>query len=340
MTGNGNHKIRQWLESSEGMRALSQIALSIRKRSDFKILQAGISGIAVNVSDKRDEDEILAELISELCLFILEKSSRIAVLMAGDASHLSGFLYIGFLNHLKEKARKSNINAERNLYRRISRAFSTSNRIVVNRRKKGSAFSLSPYKENLYIPRLLEEDLREIPFPISEKGGLVIGIVSKKASLLQLGAYFWEKISAMWGGRPVWIEMFDFVQWLKLHVVMDWPASSGNMDLSLIADKTGCEGGFFDAGLIVSWAKMFAGRLNDKEQAVLIMGLEHGMTLSETSAKLGLKSSSASRYHRENAYEKLRDFLRDRPWLSPEDLNSEALALFHGELMKILAQNL
>lgn len=340
MTENDSHHIRQWLESSEGLHVLRQIALSIRKRSDFKILQAGFSGTARILGNERAEEAKVAELISELCIFILEKSPRIAALMTKDATRLSGFLYIGFLNHLKEKARRSSINAERSLYRRISRVFSQSCCITIKRMKNGSSFSLSQHTESICIPRLLEEDLREIPFPLDETGGLTMEAISGKAYLLKLGICFWENVSAMWGGRPVWVGMFDFVQWLRLHVVMDRPAAAENKDVSFIANTTGCDEVFFDAAQILSWAKMFAERLNEKEKAVLIMALEHGMTLSEMTTRLGLKSSSASRYHREHAYEKLRDFLRDRPWLSPGDLNPEALGLFHGELMKIIAQHL
>ena len=340
MTGNDGHHIRQWLESQDGRRALRQIAVSIRKRSDFKTLQTGFSGSASTFFGENAKDPVPEELISELCLFMLEKSHRMVEMLSGENSRLVGFLYIAFLNHLKEKVRQSNINMERSLYRRISRVFSQSNRIFTKRRKSGSAFSIAQGDNNILIPRLLEEDLQAIPFPLVEAGGLDIRIVNTKDNLVMLGIFFWEQVSAMWGQKPIWVGIFDFVQWLRLHVVMARPEKSDMECISLYPDASRGGAEFFDADQVRTWAGMFAGRLNEKEMAALVMTVEHGMTLAEIAGKLNLKSSSAARYHREGAYEKLRDFLRDRPWLSPEDLNRDALLLFQDTLMRICIENL
>ena len=97
------------------------------------------------------------------------------------------------------------------------------------------------------------------------------------------------------------------------------------------ADKT-----LFDAARVVAWAGQFAERLKPKEKAVFLMRHREGLTLEQIADKLGYSGPSGPAYPLARAEEKLRSFLRDLDWLSPEDENREARDLFLDTLFSLL----
>jgi len=66
---------------------------------------------------------------------------------------------------------------------------------------------------------------------------------------------------------------------------------------------------------------------------VFVLRHGHDLSLKNIAEKLGYKGSSGPKYPLDSAERKLRFFLRDLPWLSPDDLNKEAFSLFRDTLL-------
>jgi hypothetical protein len=329
--------VRQWLASPPGQKLLQKIAFATRKRQDFGKYRVSVSGSVASDGSPDHDDPLIAELISELCVFIIEKADRLDPLVLCETANPEAYIYVSFINHLKEKARKRNMDAGRYLYKRATSIFSKAKpAIAVKRTKQSSAFSLRPDAENRSIPPLTDDDLAAIPFPVDQVQRLDFDAVNHKTALLTLGAHFWNTVFEMWGRIPVWIDVYDFIRWLQRHVTM--PSLVSLEEAESLAGPVGdpADDSCFDPEKVKTWARLFANHLSQKEKPVFLMRHGQGMPLEKIAQALKYKGASGPSYHLENAEEKLRYFLRDLPWLTPEDMNSEAFTLFYETLMRVL----
>jgi len=267
----------------------------------------------------------------------MEKADRIEPQVLCEIANPDAYIYASFINHLKESARKRGTDAGRYLYKRATSVFSKAKpAMTVKKTKQSSAFSLRPAEENRSIPSLTDDDLAAIPFPMDQVQRLDFDAVNQKTALMTLGAHFWNTVFEMWGRTPVWIEVYDFIRWVQRHVTM--PRLVSLEEIEALAGPVGdpADDASFDPEKVKAWARLFANHLNPKEKSVLLMRHGKGLSLEKIARALKYKGASGPVYHLENAEEKLRHFLRDLPWLTPEDINPEAFTLFYETLMRFL----
>jgi len=211
---------------------------------------------------------------------------------------------------------------------------------TLSKRKRSISFSLKP--ENNAMPKLADEDLREIPFPAESLKKFDYESVNKKDVLLRLARHFWESIFRMWGKVPVWVDVMDFIVWIGLHVPLSSPIAEEmrpedpdneveHPDYSQIPDRM-----YYDPDMIKGWAKNFSNCLSEKEKAAFKRYYGKGSKLKDIAGDLGYRGSSGASYILDCVERKLRLFLRDLPWLSPDDKNDEAFTLFFDTLLSAL----
>ncbi len=335
--GSTRQTIRQWLSEPAGRQLLRKVAFATRRRLDFGKYRVSISGSGVSDDSPDRDDSLISELESELCLFIMEKADHIEPLILCETANPDAYIYTSFINHLKENVRKRGTNAGRYLYKRVTSVFSKAKpTLAVKKTKQSSAFSLRPAPENRIIPSLTDDDLATIPFPVDQVQRLDFDAVNHRTVLLTLGAHFWNTVFEMWGRTPVWIDVYDFIRWLQRHVTMPRVVSLEETEALAGPVPDPADDATFDAEQVNAWAKLCANHLTAKEKSVLLMRHGRGMSLEKIAQALKYKGASGPTYHLENAEEKLRHFMRDLPWLTPEDINPEAFTLFYETLMRNL----
>ena len=87
------------------------------------------------------------------------------------------------------------------------------------------------------------------------------------------------------------------------------------------------------------WARNFAERLDGREKRIFYHRFGEKGVFSAIAAKLGYSSPAAAKYHCDRCEEKLRSFLIDLPWLSPDDLNEDAFLHFLDTLLLVLKES-
>jgi len=189
------------------------------------------------------------------------------------------------------------------------------------------------------ISQLSSEDLSGIAFPINK---FVYESINKKDVLLHLAQHLWEEISDIWGKIPVWVDIWDLISWIGLHISMKGQLvkkedSKGASLINGICDQTRKPDVlYYDRDLVRMWGENFANRLTVRERAVF--GLQYGtnLKLKDIADELGYRGSSGAKYVIECIEGKLRFFLADLPWLSPDDFNRDAFRLFIDTILSVL----
>jgi hypothetical protein len=338
----GEH-IPKWLERRETQDILLSLARSVMKYVRLK----NLSPVFMGREPGRESisDDLTAEIRSELIIFILENKTQIQKMLMQGNRNCHHFLRKAFINRWVEKTRKPFTDFYRYLYKRTADALRASDDFHTSVRNRTALFfSLS--SEVIYIPPLSLEDMQEIVFPSHIVEKCEYDEINKNRILLALAAYFLTQVSKMWGDKAVGAEVRDFIHWISLYVPLRSPVSvkmlSGGKDMlefapdyRSVADKI-----YFDPDTVKKWAQIFVNRLNEKEKAAFF--LRHGrcLSLKDIAEKLGYKGSSGPKYPLEQAEDKLKFFLCDLPWLSPDDLNEEAFALFRDTLLLRLEKDL
>lgn len=333
-------RLRKWLENSETQRVLCRAARSLMKDVLSKQLSPDFlkHGIPWNETDFAD---FLEDIRSELILFILEHESKFQNLLTLSGKNCHYYLRRAFVNHWIEKTRKPFRDSQRYLYKRAADSLRVSGDFyIVPKSPDGSGFSM--VSEYVPIPPLTSEDIREIPFPNQFAESLDYAVINKKAVILKLAAYFWHQVSAMWGNKPVCVDLRDLINWISFHVPIPPP-----IPIKQIADRNESwerfpdhsqmpDSLYFDPEQVKKWAGNFVCRLSEKEKAVFILRHRDGLSLKDIAKHLGYKGSSGPKYSLDRAEHKLKFFLCDLPWLSPDDLNEEAFSLFRDTILDLM----
>ncbi|QTA88946.1 RNA polymerase sigma factor [Desulfonema magnum] len=328
-----------WLETPDTQQMLAGVASSVMKYVVSKSLSPSFLGQDARHYDSGDD--FSEDIRSELVLFILEHQSGIQKIFTSGNKNCHQYLKRAFINYWIEKTRKPLKDPRRYLYKHAADVLRDSEKFYTfARNNRASGFSM--IKECIPIPPLSSEDIHEINFPDHLVARLEYESVNKKNTLLMLAAYFWNQISQMWGNKPVCVDLRDFINWICLYVSVTPPIPvkrlTGGKDPWELTPEH-CQKPdeiYFDPELVRKWARNFANRLSQKEKAVFILRHEDDLSLKEIARRLGYKGSSGPKYPLNHAENKLRFFLRDLPWLSPDDLNEEAFSLFRDTLLLIL----
>lgn len=185
-----------------------------------------------------------------------------------------------------------------------------------------------------YVSCFPLEDLRGIPFPPEYHKSRHDGAVKTKGAILGLADYFWDQIHALWGKEPVWVDIRDFISWMGRHVPLK--RASGDDEFPWddfesrgVAEEMRPSGQvYWDPDAVKSWALNFYNQMDVKQLHIFQLFHQADLTFKEIARKTGYKGSSGPKYVVDHVAARLRYFLRDLPWLSPDDLQEEAFALF------------
>ena len=350
-------EIRKWFENPDNKRIIEDVAGAL-----YPFLKAGRIFLPIYSPGElisKNRKDIVHDVTAELILFILENASHIHQRLMAAGQGGAQYLKTAFLNHCKDKSRSLKANRFKYLYKRAADILRNSEKFhTIARQPDISSFSISP--ESRQIPPLTEEDCGNIPF-LEQETNPDFNTINSKDRILKLAHHFLTHLSQIHGNTPVRVDLRDFIQWIGLHVdltdpIMDRIEPSNRMTYSASHGENDCnipdssyrpdrlyENLNFDQDLVVKWAENFSNRLTQKEK--LLFYLRHGekLSLEQIAGKSGYKGPSGPEYQFDKIENKLRYFLRDLPWLSPdegEDANEEAFTIFLKTLLKTLKSSI
>ena len=359
------NEIRKWLGSPAGEALTRKLAKRVYHRlhsHSLPLYRHGGESVAVETAEAA-----VLEIQSELVLFLLENRGGLQKRLMAAGAQKGAYLQTAFINHLIDRSRNPAANPFRYMYKRVRDLMDAAPGFhLIAKPPKGSAFSMR--SRSRFILPLDDEDLESIPFPYGRIQSVDFQSVNKKDAILELAAHFWEYVSKMWEDAPVWTDIRDFVRWLQRHVSLSDPAIEERGDVSdNIRGKRRPEQKdataefyshdsiesvpdtqaqpdrlYYDPDRIKTWAEQFANRLNRKEAEVFYLRYEAGMGFEEITEKLGYQGPSGPKYRLDKAEAKLRYFLMDLPWVSPDGRqspNPEAFDLFRNTLLLFLKKS-
>ena len=329
-------KVRQWLASDEACTVLDRLSREISASFSFKRL----SPVFLMKDPFGDyvPDDLIHDIRGELALFITENSSLLSDVLTSKSRNPYPYLKQAFLNYWITRTRAPGADRQRHLYKRIQDILRTSDKFhTVSKRGRSTAFSMSA--DSREIPGLAAEDLSDIAFPL---GRVEYKSVNKKDALILLAAHFWKQVSETWGNIPVWVDIRDFVAWIGIHVSLKGPVvekenpRGGCLVESAPDPASGPDAQYYDRDLVMMWAQKFFNRLTDKERAVFRLHYGAEMKFGQIARELGYRGGSGPKYIMDCIEKKLRFFLADLPWLSPDDYVRDAFQLFLETVLSFL----
>ncbi len=330
--------IAKWLESAEADALLDRLAQSVRNTVLSRNLP--MSFINKDPYGSRSDSEMLKEIRSELTLFLLENAGRLEATVSGNRAGLPGILKQQFVSRWLSGSRNLSKDPFRYLYKRTQDVLrGEPGFFTLSVKNRSTSYSMAP--ENRTIPPLVEEDFKSIPFP-AKSGDLESGPLKTKAGIVDLSGYFWEQVRELCGGVSIWVDVRDFVSWVSPHVPLR--QSLAENDVYLEGHETAMwhtashpDGGtYWDPHAVRSWAENFFNQVDPKKLLIFEMLHRKKMTLAEIAQKTGYSGGSGPKYVLDHVTTKLRLFLRELPWLSPDDLNEDAFSLFFETLFDLL----
>lgn len=321
-TDSPDDRIRDWLARPDHQEQLTAIArhLSDELHARRLALPFGRDG-----DGPPDADDVRSELV----LFLLERGARLTPLARFGSPGWERYLRTAFVRHCIDRARRPDGDGFRYGYKRTARALRGApgfhlrvlgrNALAFSRRIPAEA-----------VPPFSAEDFRDISFPAETFREGTENPGSGAAALRRLADHFWQEAARLWDGRPIWVDMRDFVDWMRRFQPADVPR------LPVFPD--GALPGGFDPVRVRVWGERAADILTRREADALRMRYGDGRRLREIADALGYRGPSGAAYALRQAEARLRGFLGDLPGLSPGDLHPEAFALFHDTLLDALSR--
>ena len=330
--------LQEWMESSQGCTVMDRLAHSVQNTVVSRNLP--LSFINKDPFGSRTDSDLFREIRSELALFLLENAGPLKRhLMCGDRN-FPALVKQRFIAQWLSGARTPARDPSRYLYKRTQDLLRDQEGYYTLS-KKGRSTAYSRRAQNRSIPPLIKEDLRIIPFPPEITRRRSDTAVKNKADILDLAAYFWERIYDLWGKNPVWVDIRDFISWIARHV----PLNRISMASEFPQDEFESRGfmgtpqadeGYWDPVAVKSWALQFSHQIDRKQLQIFQLFHQENQTFKNIARKMGYKGSSGPKYVVDHVTARLQFFLRDLPWLSQDDLNEEAFALFFDTLFTLL----
>ena len=336
---NNGKKPGKWIESPQGRTAMDRLARSVRDAVVSRNLP--LSFINKDPFASRTDSDLIEEIRSELVLFFLENAGHLEKhLMCGDRN-FPAYMKQQFLSQWLSKARTPARDPYRYLYKRAQDLLRLEKDFFTHI-KKGQSTAFSKRPQNRAIPPLVDEDLRSIPFPPEYHNSPRDNAVKTKREILGLAGYFWDQVHTLWEQEPVWVDIRDFITWIAHNVPLrrasgDTEFPAGGYD-PLESPEEALRSGetYWDPDGVKSWALIFFHQTDPKKLQIFQLFHQENKTLREIALKMGYKGSSGPKYAVDHVTAALQFFLRDLPWLSPDDLNQEAFALFFDTLFTLL----
>jgi len=323
-------KVRLWLEKSDTQSNIEKIARTVAKKVISKKISLKFAGI--NDPEVID-DKLIHTIISIISIFLLENRRNIQKKLIVSPDQKARILQNSFINYCRDKTRSPSSNIFKYTYKRTADILREADQFYTIAESKGSklksstAFSMhkAGLKKGLSCSPMNSDIFLQIPFP-EKVSSTTYDEINKAKTIKVLAEYFWKQTSGIYG-RPVTIDIRDFVFWLNIHVVfpninnedfVDIMEMEKTKGLELINDPEPEE---FDSDLITQWASNFAATLSDKDKSIFFLRHHDQLGYKEIAEKTGYKGASGAQMRIKVIEEQLRSFLRPLPWLSPGDRN-------------------
>lgn len=332
-------QLRIWLNASDTLELLSRLAASICGELRRRQIPLSCDRLGPRVTPP-DPDQVEA-VRSELVIFVLENAPKILKRIDAGDPNIAGYLRNAFIRHLLDVDRKAGVNPFRHSYKRAADVLRKADGIfTVAPARRFTVFSLFP--QNYSTAHLTEEDLAGIPFPPDVNAALVPDAVSKAEVLLQLARWFYQCVSERWSAERIWIKVRDLVGWIRFHVELDEMSrlerlSGGAEALEKLPDSHPISGKtWFDDELVKQWAAVFVRRLKPRDQKVFYLRCAQDLGFVQIARRTEYQGPSGAKAAFDRVVDELRTFLRDLPWLSPDDLYEDAFDRFLQILLSFL----
>jgi len=293
-------------------------------------------------------ENIVATIEAELVVFLHSKTAPFQKRVTAGEGNTIAYLRSAFINHCKDKSRNPDQDRYRYYYKRVadvlrrSDIFQTKN-IRAGRQKIGMEYfeEIGSKPARFFTP----EDYDLVPYPDQFGSLRTFEDIKTNQVILRLTRYFLNEVTSLWGEKPVRIQLKDFIHWLSLYVdltnpkIISDPDGGENRPDSRFRPDRMYEHDFFDTKQVVAWAGMFSRALRDKDAAILYLYHEKKYTFERIAVETGYQGASGPSQRLAGIEERLRFFIRDLPWISPDDsghLNEDAFEQFRAALMQFL----
>ncbi|MDD5204086.1 MAG: hypothetical protein PHS17_01620 [Desulfobacterales bacterium] len=324
-----------WLATEEAQSLVKRAARWVLRQA--RLTGYSLTFMGFDPVSALDDDALLEDVESRLKFYILENRRGIQEKIVLLGPKAGGVLQNGFMQEWTDASRNRESDPWHYLYKRAVEIMGACPDFARKKVNNGMLYSLGD--ESASIPEPADEDLRCVVFPeaMAEREDL-----KRSETILGLAKYFWKAISAQWG-EPVWVPVRSLINWIALRVDLSRPrrAESSTTDqqdpLDGVPDED--KGLPVDEEKVALWARKFAASLDEDEGLAFALHWGDGRTLSEVARRIGYKNPSGVSYLIDKAKEKMKRFVRDLPWLSPPDLNEEALSLFLNATFSDLKKN-
>ena len=341
-------EFKQWLETPAAQEGLNKISRLAAKRMAQENL---FPGVIIEPWDptKTLGPETLKDVNSEICMFLLE-NKKVQEIMAGGFKGAGGYLLTAFLNHCRNKNRPFDINPRKYFRRVATDVFREFPDLCTDKDGEFVSYYGRQPCDGRLAP-LTEEEIRSIGF--TEDCRRVFSGARKSAASSKKGMYdalcrFLEQAGNLRGKPGHWVRLEDFIDWLMpnmppilqadAHLVYHNPPGrdtdgTGPEETEFISDPRHMpDHAYFDAEKVGTWAAMCARRLTGDEKELIYQRHAVNLTLKEIAKMKNVASPATVDNHLKRALGKIRSFLVDKPWLSPDDLNEKAFSLFWEKL--------
>ncbi|MBN1106433.1 MAG: hypothetical protein JXL84_23720 [Deltaproteobacteria bacterium] len=335
--------IRAWLATEEARSLIRRAARSVLRRAREK--RYSFAFIGHEAAPALENGAFLADVESQLVIFILENRRGIQEKLLLAGSKAGWVLQHGFMQDWLDATRKRESDRWRYFYKRTVDSMRSSPEFLRegSAQKEGTRFSLMG--NSVSIPDLSESDYGVIGLPDTVPSSLAYDDLKHSDTILALARHFWREISAIWGGKALWVPVRSFVDWIALFVELGSekrieaaPDASDPVD-ALKDDRPLPDTLPLDEEKLVECAEKLGACLTAKEGVALWLHCGEGRSLAETAVELGYSAPSSVSYAIDKVRDKLKRFLRDLPGLSPPDLDQEAISRFWDALFSYLKKN-
>lgn len=335
-------EIRKWLDKPETLSSLKKLSRFLGNYfSSHKIPLPGESSL-----DKYTKEDLYQHIESELCIYLIENRRNIQKRLMAPGISKEKTLKNEFIKYCRDKHRNKDIF--KSFYKhaadtlRATDLFFSDTKSDNERELKYTAFSMKASSRKIHP--IERATLCQIAFPqhicrINYKA------VNKGKAILELAAYFWERICGIYG-MPVKINLKDFVSWIQMSVFFPDIRNEDSIDKETEENGKGSkiiiedEPHNFEPNL-QKWAKNFAATLADRDKLIFFLRYHEDLDLKSIAAQSGFKGAPGPKGRLNIIDEKLKSFLRPLPRLSPEPGDELPLNEMDFELfMEILLKNL
>lgn len=327
--------LKEWVGSPKGRDLIRRVAVSVL----HEVTHGGLVPPRLVLHDCRNmsRDDLLDECIAEISFFLVAREDLVRRILSVPDPSAAALLKTAVVYGWKTLLRSPRRDPFRYLYKRACDVLRAAGRTThLPAETPGVQYSFG--NESIAVGPLAEEDLRAVSFPMDAVPRMTLEAVTGRNVLLTLAEHFWQGVAALWNGVEARIAVRDFVGWIALHIPLSAPGET--IALEQVASPGEPPRIYFDPEPIRQWAGQCAALLSAQQGAAFYFTEGEGIGLDETARRLGYRSASGAKYAVDRAREVIRYFLRDLPWVSPDDLDEEAFSIFRDELLAKLKSGL